>query len=303
METELMDGLKSALGNETAPEADANTQDTPVDAPLNPEGTAQVETPKVEEAIDWTRDGRYKTMWKGDPNLMYKSIQESDKGYKLLQKDFSRYKKPFDELKLEPESITEIYNEYNQLKSPDHPSNKVSSYVMDWLQNDLYKDKVASFFQTLEQEELMRKYPNMNSEQIKKQMELEHKVQSLEKVQAEADMEKSRQQLTNQVLESVEKIKAYSNGKGFDFTDQMAIELMQDMAQQQLGPRDAFALFQEKYNQQLEDSYRSKLEGELMEKMKKSRGAVVGVANKQNEKSTSGGLKESLGRLLTKQLN
>jgi hypothetical protein len=279
--SELESSLTTAT-EETTPVVTAGTSpDQTTSQP--PVGTTQpVATPTAEEVYDWSKDERFEKMWKKDPNGLYKSYRNIEKMVEPMKTELGTVKQQnqaiqevCEEFGITTEQLKDIFTEHKTLKDPDHPENKSKNYFQSWLGNDMYKDKVLGFFQELEKTELQRLYPNMNAEQIKKQVEMEQRLAKMEAEDQKRKDEAFVKDSTATINSGVDKAKKYAEARGFTFDDKVSVDLLDYCQQNGIDPKFVYHAFIEKYGEQLDKTYADRIKSEQLKALEKNKGDVV----------------------------
>ena len=265
---------------ETPTETPVSTQPTGVETPAEPQTStpeaAKTVEQKTKETIDWLLDPRADKMWKKDPNNLYKSYRNIEKVYDPLKKQTDSLTALFKELELEnPELLREIIPEYREFKDPNNPLIKTANYFKSWLDNPVYSPKVEGFFQELEKQELARLYPGMNEEQIKKQVELENKLKTLEEKNNQIETEKMVATYKGEIKQGIDKSKKYAEKVGLAWTDEIHSKLLDYCSKNNISTRYIFQAFIELFGADIEKSFTERHEKEVMEKLNKNKNAVV----------------------------
>lgn len=277
---------------------ETNTEITGMgDSPAQASPQVNVENPQAQgqPANDgynpkwYEQDGRFGKIWKKETftDDLAKSYYNLEKQYKPMAEQYKHYNSTFKELGIEPAKLPEIYKEYQTLKDPNHPNNQKASYLDRWLNDPIHKTDVENFFQQKEMAELQRQFPNMNREQIEKQMELEEKVNRFESERQKQEDEKYLQSFTSQLTQQTEKNRKLAESVGFVYSDEIHKAVMEAVAKhdQEYGyPMTAHEAFLQLYGEQIETARTQKLEADFL-KRQQAKGNSGGPA--RNGKPTS----------------
>ena len=172
-------------------------------------GTEQVnQNTNLEE---WQKDSRYGKMWNKADDL-YNSYKSLETSFQDINPKYKALVKTLKDNGFQAENLADELKKYADYRNPESRINQVYNYVDKLLNNELYSNRVIQFFNQLEAEELQRLYPNMSAEQIKKQQELEARVNKFE---AEAK-QREEQAFIQKDIESI--------NKGFADCDELAKE-------------------------------------------------------------------------------
>jgi hypothetical protein len=282
---------------------------TPAEPPEPVEGSGkQPAKPDTEEVFDWTKDARYVKMWKKDPNGIYKSYRNAEKMIEPLKSELSELKKKQDEINalakefgITPEQLKEVLTEHKVFKDPNHVDNQRLGYLNTFLDNPVYQQEVVNFFNELEQKELQRLYPNMNAEQIKKQVELDNKVKELEAANEKNQHEKLVAQFSAELESNVDRAKKYAESRGFDFTDEIKNELLEYCDKNEIPTKYIYSTFVEKYSEPLDKAYADKVQQGQLQNLNKNKGSVtIPAKTKSPDGKPTGSLRERLSKAVEK---
>lgn len=273
----------------------------------------------AQDIIDWTKDERYKRMWSnkdvGDPNKLYKSYREIEKVFDPLKKESGQLKQQVSELaaickeygiKYTNEQLKEVLTEYKTYKDPETPENKALAELQYWINNEATSEQVVKFFNQLRQEELMRKYPGMNAEQIRKQSELEGELAAQKKELEQIKFKENYNNNLKSIDSQTDKAKAYAEKKGFTWTDDIKNALLDDCIKNKVLPKDIYARFIDLYNEQVDKAYAEKIRNDQLKDLNKNKGTVTLPAGTQMKPASKIGatidsLKDGLRKALAGQ--
>ena len=160
---------------------------------------------------EWQKDSRYGKMWNKADDL-YNSYKSLETSFQDINPKYKALVKTLKDNGFQAENLADELKKYADYRNPESRINQVYNYVDKLLNNELYSNRVIQFFNQLEAEELQRLYPNMSAEQIKKQQELEARVNKFE---AEAK-QREEQAFIQKDIESI--------NKGFADCDELAKE-------------------------------------------------------------------------------
>ena len=277
----LNDALSNLLSNEGQPKE------------AQPKNGAETPTNPKEVDVDWTKDGRYGNdkMWK-TPNDLYKSYRNAESQlneFKTFKNNYENIKNTFESKGLSIEKMNDYIEEYNQLKDPNNPANKDLEILYSFLNKPEYSEKVASFFQDLRTSELQAMYPNMNSAQIQKQLELETKVKQLESQKMQEIQQKQQQELYAKQEKAVVDIKSYAESRGFSPTTEQISKFIKDTEQKGINPENLLPHFIYSFGKELDESYSKKFEESYLKRLQKNHKASIPNSTplKSNNKSNS----------------
>ena len=170
----------------------ANEGVTETDTTVNPETNLE----------EWQKDSRYGKMWKKTDDL-YNSYKSLETSFQDVNPKYKALLKVLKENGFQAENLADELKKYADYRNPESKINQVYNYVDKLLNNDLYSQRVLQFFNQIEAEELQRLYPNMSAEQIKKQQEMEAKLQQLEATEKQRAEEKAIADITNQAMQGL----------------------------------------------------------------------------------------------------
>lgn len=275
--------------------------ENPAQTESNPAEGTQIEQPqKPEDVIDWAKDNRYEKSWAKDPNKLYKSYRDMETAYAPLKKQYETLNKTFQELEIAPENLKDILGELNQWKDPNNLTVQRANYISSWLDNPMYQPAVVNFFNELEKQDLSRKYPGMNEEQIKKMVELEEKVNTLNKVNEEREYNSLVTQNVQDIDSGIADVKKLAEARGFQVTPDIEKYLLDHCDKNQVNPKYLVHEFMKLYSDQLDKSYAEKIEKDVLARVSKQKTGVVIPAKGTTPAPAKFSFKESALKLLKK---
>jgi hypothetical protein len=185
---------------------------------------------------------------------------------------------------------------YADYRNPESRINQVYNYVDKLLNNDLYSQRVLQFFNQIEAEELQRLYPNMSAEQIKKQQELEAKLQQLETTEKQRQEEKYMTETTNQIANGLTDCEKLATEYGFKVTDEVKNYLLTYCRDNNIEPRYIKSVFRELYGKQLLEARDKKILANYTARKQKIKDAQIisGGAGKVGNLAPTGDAKSKL---------
>jgi len=254
-----------------------------------------------QDAIDWTKDNRYKSMWKEDPNQVYKSYREMEKIYNPLKKRVDSFDNTFKEYGIDEKAIADILKEYKGLKSPDAPHNLLQGYMNNWLGNDQYKGKVVDFFKQLEKEEKQQKYgANLPEEIINKLEELQGFKTKYEQEQESKQKEEAYQETLKTVQAQLTEVEKMAEKYGIEFNDKKRDELLTYCHDQDIDPKYIGSVFAQFALEAVKASSATQATRKQVEKLEQNKKAGIsvkdtGVSKGTKELSFEDAIREKLG--------
>lgn len=223
----------------------------PVDVDSANEGVKETETVNPETNLEeWQKDSRYGKMWKKTDDL-YNSYKSLETKFQDVNPKYTGLLKILKENGFQAETLADELKKYADYRNPESRINQVYNYVDKLLNNNLYSDRVLQFFNQIEAEELQRLYPNMSAEQIKKQQELEAKLQQLETTERQRQEEKYMADTTAQITNGLTECDNLAKEYGFKMTDEVKNYLLTYCRDNNIEPRYIKGVFRELYGKQL----------------------------------------------------
>ena len=150
-----------------------------------------------------------------------------------------------------PDSLADELKKFADYRNPDSKINQVYNYVSKYLENGLYSDRIIQLFNQIEAEELQRLYPNMSAEQIKKQQEMEAKLNQLQAEQQQRQEEMAVKQIESEIAKGVESCEQLAKEYGFKLTDDVKNYLYDYCSKNNIAPQHMEFAFRKLYGKQL----------------------------------------------------
>ena len=260
------------------------------------EGVKGTETVNPETNLEeWQKDSRYGKMWNKADDL-YNSYKSLENKFQDVNPKYTGLLKVLKENGFQAENLADELKKYADYKNPDSRVNQVYNYVNGYLENKLYSDRVLQFFQQLEAEELQRLYPNMSAEQIKKQQELEAKLQQLETTERQRQEEKYMADTTAQITNGLTECENLAKEYGFKMTDEVKNYLLNYCRDNNVEPRYIKSAFRDLYGKQLLEARDKKILANYTARKQKIKDAEIisGGAGKVGNFATTGDAKSKL---------
>ena len=279
----------------------------PVDVDSTNEGGKETETVNPETNLEeWQKDSRYGKMWNKADDL-YNSYKSLETKFQDVNPKYTGLLKILKENGFQAETLADELKKYADYRNPESRINQVYNYVDKLLNNNLYSDRVLQFFNQIEAEELQRLYPNMSAEQIKKQQELEAKLQQLETTERQRQEEKYMADTTAQITNGLTECDNLAKEYGFKMTDEVKSYLLTHCRDNNIEPRYIKSVFRELYGKQLLEARDKKILANYSARKQKIKDAEIisGGAGKVGNFAPSGDakskLKATFERILGKQ--
>lgn len=236
------------------------------------EGGQQAAQTPTDFDYEWyKKDPRWGKMWKEDRDIS-KSYFEADKvletKYKPAFKEYESLTKQFKDLGIESSKIPEYIKEYQELKNPANPRNQRADYFSSWLDNPKYQPATMAFFQDMEKREMAEKFPGMNEEQIKKQVELENRLEKYEQTQKATEQQKFQAQTEQEITKGFSKIKEISEARGFQLTDEVINSFYKHCTEQNVPVKYMVQEFMSMHSADLDKGYESKVKANMLKSQK-----------------------------------
>ena len=279
----------------------------PVDVDSANEGGKETETVNPETNLEeWQKDSRYGKMWNKADDL-YNSYKSLETKFQDVNPKYTGLLKILKENGFQAETLADELKKYADYRNPESRINQVYNYVDKLLNNNLYSDRVLQFFNQIEAEELQRLYPNMSAEQMKKQQELEAKLQQLETTERQRQEEKYMADTTAQITNGLTECDNLAKEYGFKMTDEVKNYLLIHCRDNNIEPRYIKSVFRELYGKQLLEARDKKILANYSARKQKIKDAEIisGGAGKVGNFAPSGDakskLKATFERILGKQ--
>lgn len=291
------------LENQTQEVQEQQPQQT-VDVDSTNEGVKETDTTVNPETNleEWQKDSRYGKMWNKADDL-YNSYKSLETKFQDVNPKYTGLLKILKENGFQAETLADELKKYADYRNPESRINQVYNYVDKLLNNNLYSDRVLQFFNQIEAEELQRLYPNMSAEQIKKQQELEQKIQVLEAQEQERALQKD----INIINQSFKDCETLAKEYGFKMTDEVRQYLFDYCRSNNIEPRYIKSVFRELYGKQLLEARDKKIIANYSARKQKIKDAEIisGGAGKVGNFAPTGDakskLKATFERILGKQ--
>ena len=268
----------------------------PVDVDSTNEGAKETETVNPETNLEeWQKDSRYGKMWNKADDL-YNSYKSLETKFQDVNPKYTGLLKILKENGFQAETLADELKKYADYRNPESRINQVYNYVDKLLNNNLYSDRVLQFFNQIEAEELQRLYPNMSAEQIKKQQELEAKLQQLETTERQRQEEKYMADTTAQITNGLTECDNLAKEYGFKMTDEVKNYLLTYCRDNNIEPRYIKGVFRELYGKQLLEARDKKILANYSARKQKIKDAEIisGGAGKVGNFAPTGDAKSKL---------
>lgn len=291
MDMENQELEQNQEGQEQQPQATVENVDSANEGVTETDTTVNPET-NLEE---WQKDSRYGKMWKKTDDL-YNSYKSLENKFQDVNPKYTGLLKVLKENGFQAENLADELKKYADYRNPESRVNQVYNYVNGYLENKLYSDRVLQFFQQLEAEELQRLYPNMSAEQIKKQQEMEAKLQQLEATEKQRAEEKAIADITNQAMQGLSDCEKLAKEYGFKMTDEVKDYLLTYCSKNDVEPKYIKSVFRELYGKQLLEARDKKILANYSARKQKIKDAEIisGGAGKVGNFAPTGDAKSKL---------
>jgi hypothetical protein len=278
-------------GQEQQPQATVDNVDSANEGVKETDTTVNPET-NLEE---WQKDSRYGKMWNKADDL-YNSYKSLETKFQDVNPKYTGLLKILKENGFQAENLADELKKYADYRNPESRINQVYNYVDKLLNNNLYSDRVLQFFNQIEAEELQRLYPNMSAEQIKKQQELEAKLQQLETTERQRQEEKYMADTTAQITNGLTECDNLAKEYGFKMTDEVKNYLLIYCRDNNIEPRYIKSVFRELYGKQLLEARDKKILANYSARKQKIKDAEIisGGAGKVGNFAPTGDAKSKL---------
>lgn len=249
-----------------------------------------------QEVYDWTKDKRHESMWKKDPNGLYKSYRALELSHAPMHKEYTTLKTQMGEvssilkeygIEMNPNQLKQVLGELKTYKDPSNPVTQKASYLDEWLNNPLYKDQIVSYFQDLETREMQRQFPGMNAQQIQEHVEMKQRLDKIDADNKLAEDEKAITGYKGDIESNLSKIKTYATARGFEFTDDIKQTLLDYCDKNGIAPRYVYSTFVELYQDKVDKSFETKIKQSQIQGLNKNKNTVTLPANSKGKISGS----------------
>ena len=287
--------------NETT-ENQGSTEQSGVSIP-NETATAETSQEQTEQELqDWLKDSRAETMWKKDPNNMYRSYRSMEKMYTPLKSQTEKINKMFKDHGVEVDQFGNIIKEYKTLKDPKSPANQWLDYIKGHLSGE-DKDEVIKFFNERDRKLDQKKYgenlPDSVIERLKKSEELEQRLNQKE------EQEKYQAEYNQTVKTIADKLSEVENlAKDYDviFDADTKSGLLKYCSDNNIDPNYIPAVFSQLALAAVKKSASTQSERKVIENLESSKkaGIVTKSSNSATVKSKPSGFRAEMSDMLSK---
>lgn len=250
-------------------------EDTGSTATMEPESSRSLPT---QESDKWESDKRFETMWKKDPNALYKSYREMEKTYTPKEK-ISQYEKDLQELR--------SYKEQN---------GQIVDYVTSLAQHPEYSKHLTEFVQRIEQEMTQKKYGDLAPEVIDRLKKGEDAFNRLETI----EQEKAREEKTHAYVEKFSEISRFCEENNISWTDEERQAFVEHAKQEGVStPKELLAVFYERAIPMLKSSALQTGEKGVLKTLKEQRNSAL-PSSRTTRRSNAPAGKPTLDQMLDK---
>lgn len=194
---ELREEISNALGEEQAAETPAETQAQP---PV--EGQAE-ETPQAPE-FDWTKDGRFESMWQKDPNNLYKSYKQFEPLHQTMGQFGIK----------DADGLKEALEKYKEFSDPENPYTSTYNQLNTLMEHEKYGQKFKGFLEEIRLEAERDKFGQNLPPEVIAQLD---KVNSLESKLGEFETEKQKELHKSEIDQNLSKIDEFAQQHGLEY--------------------------------------------------------------------------------------
>ncbi|MBO7716368.1 MAG: hypothetical protein J6S85_22580 [Methanobrevibacter sp.] len=244
---------------------------------------------------EWQKDSRYGKMWNKADDL-YNSYRSLEKSSQESNAKHNALIKILKENGFQAETLADELKKYADYRNPESRINQVYNYVDKWLNNEIYSPRILQLFKQIEAEELQRLYPNMSAEQIKKQQELEAKLQTLEAQERERKSQADLQNDINIISQNFKACETLAKEYGFKITDEVKNYLFDYCGKNNIAPEHLEFVFRKLYGKQLLEARDKKIIANYSARKQKIKDAEIisGGAGKVGNFAPTGDAKSKL---------
>lgn len=266
-----------------------NTEET---LTITPEEDTQqqvgTEQPKPEsEVFDWATDKRYKTMWKGDANELYKSYRNMEKTYNPLKSQLDSMSAIYKKHGIDQEKLEDTLTEYKTYRDPESPNNKWLSYLGNWMQNDGAKGKVVEFFKSLEKEEKIKRFgKDLPDEVLDKLDRVEHLEKMIQEKEEHEQYQQKVSEASKQIDEQLTNIESLAKEYGVDYDEETKQRFLKYCASKEIEPKYMSAVFAQEALKAVHQSATIKSQRDTMSNVEKSRKSGIISSTPSSEGAT-----------------
>ena len=202
---------------------------------------------------EWQKDSRYGKMWNKADDL-YNSYKSLETNFQDINPKYKALIKTLKENGFQAETLADELKKYADYRNPESRINQVFNYIENWLKNEMYSPRIQQFFSQLEQEELQRLYPNMSAEQIKKQQELEARVNKFEEEARQREQQAFLEQDVASINKGMADCEELAKEYGFRMTKEVKDYLFAHCSKNNIDPRYIKNEFWNIFGKQMLDS-------------------------------------------------
>ncbi|MCR4663667.1 MAG: hypothetical protein K5622_07295 [Endomicrobiaceae bacterium] len=235
---ENMENLEQEQNQEVNNEG--NQEQQPIEsqeANATNEGVTGTETVNQDTNLEaWQKDGRYGKMWKTHDDV-YNSYKSLETNFQDVNAKHKALIKVLKDNGFQAETLADELKKYEDWRNPESRQNQVFNYIEKWLKNEMYSPRIQQFFSQLEQEELQRLYPNMSAEQIKKQQELEARVNKFEAEARQREQQAFLEQDVASINKGMAECEELAKEYGFRMTKEVKDYLFAHCSKNNIDPR------------------------------------------------------------------
>jgi hypothetical protein len=261
---QLTAAISQAEGTDTTP---LETEPTP---PVTEQAT---ETPAALE-FDWTKDGRHESMWKGDPNNLYKSYKQIEPLYQTVSKYGIK----------DPDGLSLALDKYKEYTDPSNLYVSTYNQLEALMQHEKYGQKFVGALNEIKAEAERDRYgANLPPEVLQKLQQVE----ALEGKLGQFEQEKKKEQAVGLINENMGKIDEFAKSNGLEYD---ADKFLTYCNENQIPYNLMMAAFKDFVFDDVLNRTKTKAVEETVANIQKNKAAVIPSSNrtapKTNEKTS-----------------
>lgn len=216
------------------------------------------EAPVAANPDSWESDKRYESMWRRDPNNLYRSYKEMEKGYEPLKSRVSEYERQVAELK-----------KYKEEQSQFEPW---INYIQQLASHPRFSGDLQSFVQDINQKMRQEKFGDLPDDVIK---QLELGVQAHEKLQ-EVEKKEAYEKEVSSYENVLKDISAFCEENDIDWSNEMMNEFIKFAQSQGVqNPHHLESLFYRHAHPAIKKALLEKGQNAVVANLNKNKAAVI----------------------------
>lgn len=219
-------------------------------------------------SIDWTKDSRYGSHWKGennqgDPNKMYETV----KYLESRQGDYDNQKSQF----------TDLQSKYEEMNKNYQDSLNYNNNVKEYLDHPVLGQKINDLVNSHNNDEIRAQYgSDLNDQQISAYGKLEDQMNQLSNWQKTYEEKESANNRNNMAMDNMDKIKSIADDHKILWNDEAQKAFVNHCQNSKVPVENMKAEFYEYAMPDMQKHWRLRGEEQARESMKKGSQASLG---------------------------